>query len=668
MVAPILRRAQALTAKPHPIARSAPSLGAVRPALLKVRALGALEQAFSAGCCLIACVHLRGRSRSSVVRMSSVSQEQGKKELEQFRSRADHSWLNDLVVDPETEKCQPNKTSRQVRSGHYVLVKPTALPRPRFVTFSPLMAAELGLSEAACRTEEFLRFFSGDVDALPGLRSWATPYALSIFGKEMNENCPFKNGNGYGDGRALSVGEVVVNGQRWEMQLKGGGTTPFCRGADGRAVLRSSVREFLASEAMHCMGVSTTRALSLVLSEEETVQRPWYSDQLRPVVDEAYLAKVAPQFADAPEELKRMALAQIKSQMRNPDKLQVEKCAITCRVAPSFLRVGHVELHGRRAHRGGKQELEHLELIVKHLLKREYADVDDPSADLQSRILRMIGEFAKRLSKLMADWLRVGYCQGNFNSDNCLAAGRTMDYGPFGFIEKYEPLWNMWVGGGEHFAFMNQPQAAQRNFFSFVKAVSPLLDQAGAKEAQALVNGFMNVCERACDDMWRRKMGLQSADAQSKELFEALEELMSKSSVDYTIFWRQLAELPGTGADASDTSLLAPLQEAFYAKLSEPLVGEWGKWLRRWLTRLKEEGRPPAEAAALMRQTSPKYIPREWMLVEAYNAADRGDYSVLQELYTLFSHPFDEQPQFEGRYYRRAPENACQQPGTAFMS
>merc|ERR1719487_2090899 len=143
------------------------------------------------------------------------------------------------------------------------------------------MAAELGLSEACCRSEDFLRFFSGDVDVAPAFQSWATPYALSIYGQEMYDNCPFKNGNGYGDGRACSVAEVVVGGRRWELQLKGSGTTPFSRGADGRAVVRSSVRKFLASEAMGHMGVSTTRALACVVSTSETCRRPWYSPDRR---------------------------------------------------------------------------------------------------------------------------------------------------------------------------------------------------------------------------------------------------------------------------------------------------------------------------------------------------------------------------------------------------
>lgn len=304
-------------------------------------------------------------------------------EFQEFSASADHSWLRDLVPDPETAQHEPNRTSRQVRSGHYVRVKPTPLPKPKLVAYSERMAQELKLSKVVT-SEAFLRFFSGDVDAIEGFDSWATPYALSIYGQEMYDNCPFKNGNGYGDGRALSIGEVVIEGRRWEMQLKGGGTTPFCRSADGRAVLRSSVREFLVSEAMHALGVSTTRALSLIVSEEETVDRPWYDQsKTRPEVNEAFLVEVAPQLADAPSELKQMAIAQLRSQLRNPDRLQTEKCAICCRVAPSFLRVGHLELHGRRARRSGRdsEPFQQLELIVKHALKREYSDVDDPTVD-----------------------------------------------------------------------------------------------------------------------------------------------------------------------------------------------------------------------------------------------------------------------------------------------
>mmetsp|Transcript_56119 Transcript_56119/g.121417 ORF Transcript_56119/g.121417 Transcript_56119/m.121417 type:complete len:659 (-) Transcript_56119:240-2216(-) len=608
------------------------------------------------------CVAL-GRSRRRVATEALGSSEGG--DLSLLQSRSDNSWLRELVCDPEAEANRPNKSPRQVRSGHFVPVEPTPLPEPYLVAYSRDMADELALDEATCQSKAFADFFSGNMSAAPGFSSWATPYALSIFGQEMYDNCPFKNGNGYGDGRALSVGEVIVSGKRWEMQLKGGGQTPFCRGADGRAVLRSSVREFLASEAMHKMGVETTRALSLVASGAETVGRPWYSEKRSQAVDEALLLQYAPQMADAPQEVKEMGLKQLRYQLQNPDVMQTEPCAITCRVAPSFFRVGHLELHGRRARQGGQMELEHLELAVRHALMREYADIDDPSAPLQSRILLMAREFARRLSRLVADWLRVGYCQGNFNSDNCLIAGRTMDYGPFGFIEKYDPKWNMWVGGGEHYAFRSQPRAAHRNFFSFVRAVAPLLDEASLKEAQEVVNDFVDVCQDACNDMWRRKLGLSAWSEDASELFGDLEVLLLESGVDYTIFWRQLAALPPLIASDGLDCWLSILMPAFYAAPEADLQERWASWIGRWSPQCEGD---PQEISEAMRKTSPKYIPREWMLVEAYTAANRGDHSVLKTLQQLFSRPFDEQPEFEKKYYRRAPEGVLHSGGTAFMS
>jgi len=307
---------------------------------------------------------------------------------------------------------------------------------------------------------------------------------------------------------------------------------------------------------------------------------------------------------------------------------------------------------------------------VKHALKREYADCDDSSAPLQQRIIRMVGEYANRLSKLMADWLRVGYCQGNFNSDNCLIAGRTMDYGPFGFIEMYDPMWNMWTGGNENFAFMSQPKAAHLNFVTFARSLVPLLDKEGVKEVEAIMNRFPEICGEACDDMWRRKLGFQRVSSESKEIFKTLEKLMAVSSVDWTIFWRQLAEFPegGLTAEAKDCELLAVIDPALYDTLSSASKDQWCKWIRDWLQKLQADGSSGTEQAALMRATSPKYVPREWMLVEAYEEAHREDYSILQDLYTLFSKPFDEQPEFEERYYRKASSVAQERAGTAFMS
>jgi hypothetical protein len=229
--------------------------------------------------------------------------------------------------------------------------------------------------------------------------------------------------NGYGDGRAISVFEAILNGKRWEFQLKGAGRTPYCRGADGRAVLRSSIREFLAQEHMHSLGIPTSRSLTIFTSQKEQVTRPWFRDN---------------------------------SYSKDPEVMIEEDVAITTRVAPSFLRVGQLELFGRRARKNEHPDaLKELEMIVLHLIDREYNELINQDLDLKEKIILLVKEFQNRLTSMVADWIRVGYCQGNFNSDNCAAGGFTLDYGPFGFIEMFDPKYQSWTGG---LAFVYDPE------------------------------------------------------------------------------------------------------------------------------------------------------------------------------------------------------------------
>ena len=200
--------------------------------------------------------------------------------FEEFVRLADYSLMDTLNADPDATVDGDDHRARQVFSGHFVPVTPTPLAEPEYVAHSSTFFKELGLSDELALNEKFRHVFSGDISAAHDpMRQvgWATGYALSIYGTEYIEQCPFGTGNGYGDGRAISVFEGIINGQRWEMQLKGGGPTPYCRGGDGRAVLRSSVREFLAQEYMQALGVPTSRSLTLYVSKSETVTRPWYS-------------------------------------------------------------------------------------------------------------------------------------------------------------------------------------------------------------------------------------------------------------------------------------------------------------------------------------------------------------------------------------------------------
>lgn len=596
--------------------------------------------------------------------------------LDALSQCAKHSWITDLKPDPEQENHVPNRSSRQVRSGHYVLVDPVPLSVPYLVSYSAEMAEELGLSPEECNTKRFAKVFSGDLQEADGFRSWATPYALSIYGHEMYQNCPFGNGNGYGDGRAMSIGEFsVASGKSWELQLKGGGPTPFCRGADGRAVLRSSVREFLVSEAMHHLGVETTRAVSLVASRYDTVMRPWYENQGNGVQDLIGLARrllkeqAGIDFDTLSDNDKQNVKAQVSSQMRNPNKMQRERCAITCRAARSFLRVGHIELFARRVRRGqGQDPMRELELVVQHALDREYPEVA-PEEPLKVRAVAMLHVAARRLARLAASWVRVGYVQGNFNSDNCLVGGRTMDYGPFGFIERYEPFWNMWVGGQEKYGFLNQPNAAFKNFESLARAVMVMLDEEQCKEVEQILADFGNIAAEELTDVWRSKLGFEKFDEEERAVFGEAEQLLRASNADYTIFWRSLAGAAEQAAvDMDDDALVDFVRPCFYGQLSPEGTANWASWLRKWLMVLSKDARTPSVIAAGMRAVSPKYIPREWMLVAAYNAAADGDHEPLSELQTLFRDPYAEQPEVEERFFRRTPPEAEATGGISWMT
>jgi uncharacterized protein YdiU (UPF0061 family) len=546
-----------------------------------------------------------------------------------FAQRADYSLLQALQPDPQATADGNDHRPRQVFSGHYVPVKPTPLPEPAYVAHSSALFDELGLDEALAHDEQFRRLFSGDIGVATGpMRpfGWATGYALSIYGSEYIQQCPFGTGNGYGDGRAISVFEGLFNGTRWELQLKGGGPTPYCRGADGRAVLRSSVREFLAQEFMHALGVPTSRSLTLYMSRAETVRRPWYAPN---------------------------------SSSFDPDILVDNPAAITTRVAPSFLRVGQLELFARRvrreAHPGALNELQ---LIVRHLIERNYRPEIDPGLEFSDQVVELARLFRDRLTALVANWMRVGYCQGNFNSDNCAAGGFTLDYGPFGFCELFDPRFQPWTGGGEHFCFFNQPVAAEANYQMFWSAIRPLLagNTGAAGRLDAIREGFSAAMNQQLETMWASKLGLRSPDA---ALVNDLLELMVISKADYTILFHRLSDIP------EDPSAL---KEALYEPSSEQLDAQWTHWLGRWRDQIRSNG-DLSQASAAMQRVNPQITWREWLVAPAYQQAEHGDTTLIQELQQVFSHPYAApSPELAAKYDRLKPREFFNAGGVSHYS
>jgi uncharacterized protein YdiU (UPF0061 family) len=370
------------------------------------------------------------------------------------------------------------------------------------------------------------------------------------------------------------------------------------------------------------------------MSRREGVRRPWYSPGSRAF---------------------------------EPDVMVDNPAAITTRVAPSFLRVGQLELFARRARSNAHPAaLRELQQITAHLIARHYRAEIDAALPLAEQVLELARLFRGRLTALVAHWMRVGYCQGNFNSDNCAAGGFTLDYGPFGFSELFDPRFQPWTGGGEHFCFFNQPAAAEVNYGMFVTSLRPLLADNPHALAQldGIQEGFAGAMAEALEAMWAAKLGLPSYDP---ELVQELLQLLASSRADTTRAFRRLSELAAHPAAAISEQLSA-LKQSFYLPSSEALDGQWSRWLERWGAAITAQGDPLATAAA-MNAVNPAITWREWQVVPAYEQAAQGDTTLIRELQALFSRPYEAPaPELAARYDRLKPREFFQAGGVSHYS
>ena len=524
------------------------------------------------------------------------------KTFEEFVNNIDYSFIDNLKEDPEATQDGNDFIPRQVFSGHYVPVKPTPLSSPEYVAHSKNLFTELGISNLLLEDKDFKKLFSGDLSSFKKpMRNfgWATGYALSIYGREYNQQCPFKTGNGYGDGRAISVFEGIFKGKRFEMQLKGSGPTPYCRGGDGRAVLRSSVREFLAQELMHSLGIPTTRSLTLYLSKTDKIIRPWYKENSKEI---------------------------------EPEVLVENQAAISTRVAPSFLRIGQIELFARRVKNNSHNEaLSELKMIIKRLINVNYKNDIDINLPFKEQIINLAFLYRERLISLVVNWIRVGYCQGNFNSDNCALGGYTLDYGPFGFCELFDPNFQPWTGGGNHFSFLNQPAAAEINFNMFIKSLKLALenDVDFLERLDIIQQDFKISMQEKIKIMWTRKLGLKEYD---ESLLNNLFQLMIITKVDYTKFFRLLSDIPKE---------ISSLKKSFYQDCSIEIDSLWNNWLKAWYKSLKQVN-DINKISSDMKKVNPRYTWREWLISFAYKAAEKGDFSLIKELQVVFDNPYED--------------------------
>jgi len=517
-------------------------------------------------------------------------------------SRFDNRFVRELPADPDT-----SARRRQVLGASFSTVEPTPVSGPTLLAYSAEVASLIGFSRAEVQSSRFAQVFGGNA-LYEGMQPYAACYGGHQFGQWAGQ---------LGDGRAITLGEVVnAQGERWELQLKGAGPTPYSRTADGRAVLRSSVREFLCSEAMFHLGVPTTRALSLVGTGDDVVRDMFYDGNA-----------------------------------------QAEPGAIVCRVAPSFIRFGNFEILAAR------EERALLEQLVDFTISRDYAHL---VGDAQGKRGAWFTEVCERSARMVVEWMRVGFVHGVMNTDNMSILGLTIDYGPYGWLEDFDPNWtpNTTDAVGRRYRFGQQPAIVQWNLVRLAEALRPVFEAPEALEAG--LDAFLATYDSGYEQMMSAKFGFTAhGDAEQLLIREAFA-LMHASQADFTLFFRALGDVPPViNHDATITDVLG---DVFYhnnvlAEHNDPFM----QWLRRWHAHTSATGEAYSVRRARMHAVNPLYVLRNWIAQEAIDLAAQGDSSRISDLLQLLRDPYREQTGME-RFAAKRPEWARNKAGCSMLS
>ena len=514
----------------------------------------------------------------------------------------DNRFVTELPGDPERS---PRR--RQVLDASWSAAAPTPVAAPRLLAHAPEVAELVGFTPEDVAAPWFAEVFAGN-RLLDGMQPYAANYGGHQFGHWAGQ---------LGDGRAIGLGEVVnARGERWELQLKGAGPTPYSRTADGRAVLRSSVREFLCSEAVHHLGIPTTRALSVVTTGETVVRDMFYDG--RP---------------------------------------QAEPGAVVCRVAPSFIRFGSFEIHAAR----GEEGL--LARLVDFTIARDFPHLEgEPDA----RRAAWLAEVAERTARLMAHWMRVGFVHGVMNTDNMSILGLTIDYGPYGWLDDFDPDWtpNTTDATGRRYRYAAQPAVAQWNLVRLAEAVAPLFGRV--EPLQAAVDRYADVYTAESRRLTAAKFGFHALGEGEEALVAEALTLLRRAEMDFTRFFRALGGLPDAlPAGAPATGLLG---DVFYDDAKRDAeAAALDAWLRRWHARVTADGEPAAARRARMHAVNPRYVLRNYLAQQAIDAAAEGDASLVHRLLDVMRRPYDDQPEHADLDARR-PEWARDRAGCSMLS
>jgi len=495
---------------------------------------------------------------------------------------------------------------RQVSNAVFSYVNPTKPSNPSLIHASKEVAELVGISAEEIQSEAFLNAFSGK-EILPDTRPYAMCYAGHQFGNWAGQ---------LGDGRAINLTEIEHENEFFTLQLKGAGKTPYSRTADGLAVLRSSIREYLCAEAMYHLGVPTTRSLSLMLSGDEVLRDILYNG--------------------------------------NP---AYEKGAIVCRVAPSFIRFGSFEMLTAR------NELKNLKEFVEYNIRHYFPEI---KGEPKEQYLQFFKTVADKTLEMILHWQRVGFVHGVMNTDNMSIHGITIDYGPYGWLENYDPNWtpNTTDSQNRRYRFGNQPQIAQWNLYQLANALYPLINEA--EPLERILESFINDYDSKYKIMFLSKLGIFTSTEADGKLITGLETVLQLSETDMTIFFRNLSQI--LKSDTAENAI-EKVKDAFYKpeEISGQILEAWTKWSTVYIERLNTGELSDEVRSEKMNSINPKYVLRNYMSQLAIDAADQGDYSLIDELYLLLQKPYDEQPQYQ-KWFSKRPDWARSKVGCSMLS
>ena len=521
--------------------------------------------------------------------------------------RFDNRFSSQLPADPEIE----NKV-RQVQRSFFSRVHPTRTANPKLLATSKEVLDMVGISEAEASSEYFSQVFSGNA-LTDGMDPHAACYGGHQFGNWAGQ---------LGDGRAINLGEVLgTEGDHLMLQLKGAGRTPYSRSGDGRAVLRSSIREFLCSEAMYHLGVPTTRALSLCTTGDQVMRDMFYDG--------------------------------------NP---AYETGAVVCRVAPSFIRFGNFEIFTSRG------QIEELESLLQFVIENYYPHLGEPSPETYVEFFRRVVDAT---AEMIAHWQRVGYVHGVMNTDNMSIHGLTIDYGPYGWIDNFDADWtpNTTDRAHKRYRFGNQPAVAHWNLAQLANALVPAVHEVDP--LQAALDEFMPSFNSYWAEMMASKLGLASlASDPADELVAELFDLLHAAETDMTIFFRRLVDIDiSTEPELATVETILPLEEAYYvpSDLHGNSQDRLLSWVKNYLHVSQLSGVEAAERSLMMKAANPKFVLRNYLAQLVIDAAENEDISMIHEVLDVLRNPYDEQPDYD-HWAAKRPDWARHRPGCSMLS